>query len=310
MTGRRIGISVSLLAVCLFSLGSALAADKVKGKGVITLRSGSTLTVETDQGTTTVTVTPDTKVQHPIGLGARKKQVGQEVLIPGLKLKFEGTGDQNQVTAETITFDQDDLSLAKVIQAGLNPTAQQQARNIEAYQANKQSTDAELAANRAAIAAHQREIDATKQSVAANQQGIQEVAQSTSRRFSDLATWYVKGEATVRFEVGDSALSEENKQQIKALANQALSYTGFVIEVRGYADSTGRLEDNQQLSKERAQAVVAYLLQDCNVPTKNIAAPGAMGETNPPASNETAYGRAENRRVDLKLLVNKGVAGE
>ena len=95
MTSRRIGVSVSLLAVCLLSLGSAFAGDKVKGKGVITLRSGDALTVETDEATITVTVTADTKVQHPIGLGARKKQVGQEVLIPGLKLKFEGTGDQN-----------------------------------------------------------------------------------------------------------------------------------------------------------------------------------------------------------------------
>jgi len=76
--------------------------------------------VETDDGTATVTLTADTKVQHPIGLGARKREVDQEVLIPGLKLKYEGTGDQNQVTAEKITFDQDDLSIAKVIQGGLN----------------------------------------------------------------------------------------------------------------------------------------------------------------------------------------------
>src|SRR5208282_1547810 len=140
MTSRRIGFAVSLFAVCLLSLGSALAADKIKGKGVITLRSGNTLTVETDDGTATVTLTADTKVQHPIGLGARKKEVGQEVLIPGLKLKFEGTGDWSQVTAGTITFDQDDLSIAKVIQAGLNPTAQQQAKNMAAYQANKEAT--------------------------------------------------------------------------------------------------------------------------------------------------------------------------
>ncbi|MGD0416455.1 MAG: OmpA family protein [Terriglobales bacterium] len=310
MTSRKIGISVSLLAVCLLSLGSALAADKIKGKGVITLRSGNTLTVETDDDAAiSVIVTADTKVQHPVGLGARKKEVGQEVLIPGLKLKFEGTGDWNQVTAETITFDRDDLSLAKVIQAGLNPTAQQQAQNMQAYQANKQATDAEIAANKAAIAAHQREIEETKEEIAANQQGIQEVAQSTQKRFSDLSTWYVKGEASVRFEVGDSALSGADQQAIANLARQALTYTGFVIEVRGYADSTGRLEDNQQLSKERAQAVVAYLLQDCHVPVKNITAPGAMGVANPAASNETASGRAENRRVDLKLLVNKGVAG-
>jgi hypothetical protein len=173
MSNRRIGAAVSLLALCLLSLGSALAADKVKGKGVITLRSGNTLTVETDDDAAiTVTVTADTKVQHPVGLGARKKQVGQEVLIPGLKLEFEGTGDQNQVTAETITFDRDDLSLAKVIQAGLNPTAQQQTQNMETYQANKQATDAEIAANQAAIAA-------AKQDIAANQASIDEVAQST-----------------------------------------------------------------------------------------------------------------------------------
>jgi outer membrane protein OmpA-like peptidoglycan-associated protein len=291
-------------------MGSALAGDKVKGKGVITLHSGSTLTVETDEGTSAVTLTADTKVQHPIGLGARKKQVGQEDLIPGLKIKFEGTGDQNQLTAETITFDKDDLTIARVIQAGLNPVAQQQASNMATYQVNKEATDAQLAANEAAIAAHGREIEANKQEIAANQQGIQEVAQSTQKRFSDLATWYVKGEAIARFEVGDSVLSERYKQDIANLARQALTYTGFVIEVRGYADSTGNLADNQQLSKERAQAVVAYLLQDCHIPAKNIAAPGAMGEANPAASNETAYGRAENRRVNLRLLVNKGVTGQ
>jgi OmpA-OmpF porin, OOP family len=303
MTSRRIGILVSLLAVCLLSLGSALAADKVKGKGVITLCLGDTLTVETDEGTTTVTVTPDTKVQHPIGLGARKKQVGREVLIPGLRLKFEGTGDQNQVTAETITFDRDDLSLAKVIQAGLNPTSQQQAQNMQTYEANREATNA-------AIAANKQEIEANKQRIAANEQGIQEVAQATQKRFSELTEWVPKAETAVRFEVGDSTISAENKKAIAAFAQQALQYKGYVIEVKGFADSTGSLADNQQLSKDRAQSVVAYLLQDCHVPVKNIVAPGAMSETNPVASNETSHGRSENRRVSLRVLVNKGVTGE
>lgn len=303
MTSRRIGSLVSLLAVCLLSLGSSFAADKVKGKGVITLCLGDTLTVETDDGITTVIVTPDTKVQHPVGLGARKKQVGREVLIPGLKLKFEGTGDQNQVTAETITFDQDDLSIAKVIQAGLNPTAQQQARNIQIYEANREATNA-------AIAANKQEIEANKQRIAANERGIQEVAQATQKRFSELTDWVPKAEAVVHFEVGDATISSEHKQEITAFAQQALKYKGYVIEVRGFADSTGNMVDNQQLSKDRAEAVVAYLLQECQVPVKNIVAPGAMSETHPVASNETSYGRGENRRVNLRLLVNKGVAGE
>jgi OmpA-OmpF porin, OOP family len=299
---RRMRVLAGLLTVCFLVMGMAFG-EKIKSKGVITLRSGDTLTVETDDGTTTVVVTPETKVQHPIGLGARKRQVGQEVLIPGLKLKFEGTGDENQVTAETITFDRDDLSIAKVIQAGLNPTAQQQARNMQTYEANKQATDA-------AIAANKQEIEANQQRIAANQQGIQEVAQSTQKRFAELTDWSVKREATVRFEVGDSTLSAEHKQAIADLAQAALQTKGYMIEVKGFADSTGSLVSNQQLSKERAQAVVAYLLQDCRVPVKNIVAPGAMSETHPVASNETAFGRAENRRVELKVLVNKGLSGD
>jgi OmpA-OmpF porin, OOP family len=302
MTGRRIGVSVSLLAVCLLSLGSAFAGDKVKGKGVITLRSGNTLTVETDDdATVAVIVTPDTKVQHPVGLGARKKQVDQDVLIPGLKLKFEGTGDQSQVTAETITFDRDDLSLAKVIQAGLNPTAQQQAHNMQTYQSNKKATDAEIAANQAAIKAANQEI-------AANQTSIDEVAQSTKKRFSELGEYIVKGDHTVYFATGDYSIPAEDRQALADLAKQALAYQkGYVIQVAAFADSVGTAASNQVLSKERAQAVVAYLLQECSVPVGRIVAPGAMGETNPAASNETPSGRSENRRAEVKVLVNKGI---
>jgi len=306
MTSRRIGVSVSLFAVCLLSLGSALAADKIKGKGVITLRSGDTLTVETDDDAAiAVTLTADTKVQHPVGLGARKKQVGQEVLIPGLKLKFEGTGDPNQVTAETITFDRDDLSLAKVIQAGLNPTAQQQAQNMQTYQANKQATDAEIAANQAA---NEAAITAAKQDIAANQASIDEVAKSTQKRFSELGDFVVKGEHTVYFATGNYSISAADRNALADLAKNALTYgKGYVIQVAAFADSVGTAASNQVLSKERAQAVVAYLLQECNVPVGRIVAPGAMGETNPAASNESASGRSENRRAEIKLLVNKGI---
>jgi len=306
MIGRRIGIAMSLLAMCLLSLGSAQAGDKIKGKGVITLRSGNTLTVETDDdAAVTVTLTSDTKVQHPVGLGARKKQVGQEVLIPGLKLRYEGTGDQTQVTADTITFDRDDLSLAKVIQAGLNPTAQQQSRNMEAYQANKEATDAEIAANKAAADAA---IAAANRDIAANQASIDTVAQDTKKRFSELGDFIVKGEHTVYFATGDYSISGQDRNALADLAKQATAYgKGYVIQVAAFADSVGTASSNQVLSKERAQAVVAYLLQECNVPVGRIVAPGAMGETNPVASNETPSGRADNRRAEVKLLVNKGI---
>ena len=203
-------------------------------------------------------------MQHPVGLGARKKQVGQEVLIPGLKLSFEGTGDQTQVTAETITFDRSDLSLAKVIQAGLNPTAQQQAKNIEAFQANKEATDAEIAANQAA---NEAAIAAAKQEIAANQSSIDQVAQATKKRFSKLGEFVVKGDHTVYFGTGPYSISADDRQALADLAKQALAYQkGYVIQVAAFADSVGTAASNQVLSKQRAQAVVAYLLQDCRFP--------------------------------------------
>jgi len=289
---RRTIVGVTVLGVCLLALSAFAAAngEKIKAKGVITFRTGNTLTVKTADETYSVVFDSNTKIQQPIGLGARKKEMPPDVLIPGLRMKFEGVGvGQNQIQATVITFDSDDLALAQVIQAGLNPTAQQTAQNVQ-----------QIAVGRQAIEANQQEI-------AANRQQIAEVQAATNKRFSEMTDWDVKTETSVYFPVGIYALSEQSKQAIKSLAEEALQWKGYVIEVRGFADSTGGPATNQQLSKNRAESVVAYLLQECQVPVKNIVAPGAMGETNPVASNETTSGRAENRRVGLKVLVNKAV---
>jgi OOP family OmpA-OmpF porin len=309
---KKIVISACLLGLLTSAVAPAFAMggnDKVKDKGVITLRNGDTLTVKTSDGDVTVTINSDTKIQHGVGLtGVRKKQDTPDVLIPGLKMKFEGTSgaQENQVVAKTIEFDSDDLALAQVIQAGLNPTAQQQARNMQAISANQAATEA----NAASIAAAKEEIAATQREIEANKANINEVAQSTQKRFSEMGEVVTKDQYTAYFATGDYSLSQEAKQGLANIAKQGLTYSkGWGISVAGFADSTGAAAANQVLSKQRAQAVVAYLLQDCGVPVGRILAPGAMGETNPAASNETTSGRAENRRVDVKLLLNKGVAG-
>jgi outer membrane protein OmpA-like peptidoglycan-associated protein len=309
MLTKRIGIAACLFALIALAVAPAARAasgDKVKNKGVITLRSGDTLTVKTSEGVFMVTINSDTKIQHGVGLtGMRKKQDTPDVLIAGLKMKFEGVGgdQENQVIAKTIDFDEDDLALAEVIQAGLNPVAQQQAQNMQTYAANKAATDA-------AIASAKEEIATTQREIAANKSDIDQVAASTQKRFSEMGEVVTKDQYTVLFATGDYSLSKEYKQGLAALAKQALAYPkGWGISVAGYADSVGTASSNQVLSKQRAQAVVAYLLQDCGVPVGRILAPGAMGETNPAASNESASGRADNRRVDVKLLLNKGVAG-
>jgi OmpA-OmpF porin, OOP family len=308
MFNKKAAVAACLLTVLSLAVTPTLGAssgDKVKNKGVITLRAGDTLTVKTSEGDFTVTINSDTKIQHPVGLGMRKKQDTPEVLLPGLKMSFEGAaGSQdNQVEAKVITFDSDDLALAEVIQAGLNPTAQQQARNVQAYSANKASTDAAIAGTQQEIAANQQRIDA-------NKANLDEVAQSTQKRFGEIGEVVTKDQYTVLFATGDYSLSDEAKQQLANVAKQGLAYSkGWGISVAGFADTVGNAASNQVLSKERAQAVVAYLLQECGVPVGRILAPGAMGETNPVGSNESSSGRAENRRVDVKLLLNKGVAG-
>lgn len=106
---------------------------------------------------------------------------------------------------------------------------------------------------------------------------------------------------------GSTEISAKDKEALTELAHSAVNLTGYIVQVKGFADTSGNAAMNQKLSMERAQEVVAFLLQNCNVPLRHIVAPGAMGEADPAAPNETAEGRAENRRVEVKVLVNRGL---
>src|SRR4029077_3959794 len=123
------------------------------------------------------------------------------------------------------------------------------------------------------------------------------VVHETTDRFMSLADYEVKAEATVKFTFGSSSLPEESEGTLKMIAETATGLKGYIIELIGHADSTGHDEINTKLSEDRAKAVAAYLVQQAGVPVRHLVAPGAMGEYAPAASNETADGRAENRRV-------------
>jgi OmpA-OmpF porin, OOP family len=145
----------------------------------------------------------------------------------------------------------------------------------------------------------------TAQQVTANTQDIQE----NTERFSKLGEYEVKAQATAKFNAGSSEISPEDMKQLKGLAQTAIGLNGYLIEVKGFADSSGDAMMNQKLSEDRAEAVIGYLTQQCNVPVRHIVAPGAMGEYQPAASNESKEGRAQNRRVEVKVLLNKGITG-
>ena len=299
MHNKRMRIVLGLLAVCSVVLLSAYAqGEKTKVKGLITARTGDTIVLKTTDGSTmTVTLDDDTKVQQPKGLGIRKKQMSAAVLIPGLKVSVDGTSqDATHVLAKSITFDGDDLETAEMIQAGLSPTEQKVAANQRNVEENKQNIEA----NKQNIASNKAAIDANAAEAA-----------EASKRFSELSRDYdTKAQLDVRFASGNSDISEADQEALKKLAENAVNFTGYIIQVKGFADSSGNAAMNQNLSMERAQNVIAFLLQNCNVPAHRIVAPGAMGEAAPVASNETAAGRAENRRVEVRVLVNKGLAGD
>ncbi len=311
MQNRKRSIGYAALLCCL-AVGMAYGAsngEKTKVTGIITGRTGETLTIKTmDAGNVTVVLNDDTKVQQPKGLGLRKKQMSATVLVPGLKITVDGVGDaQSRVVAKSINFNSNDLETAEAIQAGLTPTKQAVATNQQNIAANKQATETNsqgIAANQVQTAANKQQIANNQEQIDANQQDIQ----ATTKRFNELSEYDTKGQATVNFAVGSTAISASDKAELKQLAQSATGLTGYIIQVKGFADSSGNAAMNQQLSMERAHEVIAFLLQDCNVPVRHIIAPGAMGTADPAAPNETAQGRAENRRVEVKVLVNKGLS--
>jgi OmpA-OmpF porin, OOP family len=324
----------SLMALFLLASVSAIRAadDKIEVKGMIISRTGETLLVKSSEGTVTVVLTDSTTTKDDRGLfGLAKEKMSNVVLIPGLKVDIDGTNDpQGRVVAKVITVDGDDLETASMIQAGLHPTAQQVAANMQAIEANQQNigtNQQNIAGNRAAIAANRAQLAATQGGVAANASGVaanqQSIAahqekieksigdiEANSNRFAALSEFDVKGEATAKFNVNSSRLSAEDQAELSTLAQTAAGLTGYIVEVMGYADSTGDAAMNTKLSEDRAKAVITYLIQQGNIPVRHIVAPGAMGEYGAAASNETAAGRAENRRVVVKILVNKGIAGK
>jgi len=266
---------------------------------MITGRAADTLTVRTTDGTNqTVTLTDSTKVKTPKGLGLRSQDMSWAELIPGLKVQIKGTPDgSGNFIAQEVKFNKDDLETASMIQAGLAPTEQRVAANAENISTNAQN----ISTNQQNIATNATNIDANKKQIATDQEAVQ-------RRFSALADYEVKNQAVVYFASGKTTLGEKEKAALSQLAGDARNLSGYIVEVQGFADSTGNLAANQTLSKERAFAVINYLMQEGNIPPRHLVSPGAMGISSPAASNETAQGRSENRRVEVKVLVNKGVA--
>jgi len=286
------------------------AGKKAKVTGTIVSRNGDLVNVKEKKTDDMVIVnlTDNTKVEREKGaLRMRRADMDVTAMLPGLTITAEGVGNaQGQLNASKVWFDPDTFAIevAQEQQIQANQAAAAQAQNT-ANSGVQQAQTAQVSADVAQGTANQ----AGKTAVAAGALGLMDAdaIQMVNKRVSDLGDYNTVAEAGIYFPTGVSTLDAAAKADLDKLAQVAMSTQNYMIEVAGYASSTGTKADNQKLSDERATAVTLYLRNQKSVPMRRILAPAGYGVTHPAAANTDAQGRSLNQRVDVKVLVNKGL---
>jgi outer membrane protein OmpA-like peptidoglycan-associated protein len=131
--------------------------------------------------------------------------------------------------------------------------------------------------------------------------------ESTNQRISTLDDYEVVSTMVVQFPFDSSLLPGNAKQEIDELVKEHRGQKGYLVEVVGYASADGDPEYNRRLSQRRADSVVRYLTEQNSVPLRRIITPYGFGENSPVADNSTLDGRKQNRRVEVRVLVNRGL---
>lgn len=295
-------IALLITVVAVFTL--PVFAQTVKVQGLIKGRSGAEMILQTsDQPKLVVLLTEATQVGQVQGvLKARRKQMSMAALIPGLEVQVEGSyNSQNQLVADKVSFKGNDLEQAQKIQAGLHETEVQTQKN----QAELAQQNAALKAQNEALQQQQQQLTEQQAKIAANKEAIA----AAVARFGQLDDYYIMDEVTVYFANGQIKVDPKYIPQLTALCEKAKTITGYMIQVKGYASAVGSAALNQKLSEDRANNVANILMQQGHIPLTNMLAPGAMGESRQVGNDKSAEGQAENRRVVVRVLQNKGIAG-
>jgi outer membrane protein OmpA-like peptidoglycan-associated protein len=104
-------------------------------------------------------------------------------------------------------------------------------------------------------------------------------------------------------------LTPDARTSLDQVAEYAKNAKGFLIEVTGFAYESRDKNVNRRLSEQRAESVVRYLVENHNIPIRRILTPFGYGAKNPLNENKTRDERAENRRAEVRVLVNRGLNG-
>jgi len=289
------------------------SGQKQKIKGVIVRRDADSFIMRDQSGVeTTVNLTASTKVEEKKGNPFRgSEKYGVTQLLRGLNVEVEGHGDNSgALVADKIKFSKNDYAVAQTVESRVTPV------EGRVGEAENRLTQSEQNAQR--LSGQIEELNAVSNAARGGAKAAQETADqaiagvtTTNERITNLVSALDEYEptktATINFRVGSAMLSPEAKASLDEIATQAQSEKGFVIEVTGFASSEGGDNLNRVLSQRRSEAVVRYLAENHNIPLRRIIMPFGYGAAQPVADNSTSAGRKQNRRVEVKILTNRGL---
>ncbi|HEU4389650.1 MAG TPA: OmpA family protein [Blastocatellia bacterium] len=257
------------------------SGQKAKVKGRITRRDADTLSIRDERNVETIVLlNGNTSVKSKGGFFRWGKNYETTSLLRGLLVEVEGVGNQNgELVADKIRFDSSDLKMAQTAEWRVAPV--EDATQRLSGQVGELEEISKAARNEAGRA---------------------------HERISALDDYDVQDSVVVYFRTNSAVVAPEYKRALDQLAEKAAKTKGYVIEIAGYADSTGDAERNRILSQRRADAVVHYLEENHDIPLRRMITPYGFGERRPVADNASMDGRRQNRRVEVKILVNRGIA--
>lgn len=275
--------------------------------GIVARRDADTFTLLDSNGfLTTVRLNADTSVKTKGGFLRGGSPYAQTSILRGLILEVEGQGNgAGELVANKVRFKESDLAVARAIDSRAAPL------ESRAYGVETKLSKIEARARR--LSGQLEELAAVSNTAQGGSRAAQQTADAavagvsaTNERISALDDYTPQMERAVLFRNGSTTLTDEAKAILDEIAGKALSLKGYVLEISGFADSSGSTSLNRALSQRRADSVIRYLVEQHNIPLRRIITPFGYGEINRAAGTFTREGRAQNR-VEIRLLVNKGL---
>jgi outer membrane protein OmpA-like peptidoglycan-associated protein len=228
----------------------------------------------------------------------------------GLRLQAQGKGDADgNLVADWVKFDEQDLRSAQALEQ-TNELAEENLARIKAAEENARVLAAQIAENTALAQAANAKAEAAQNQADAAYKS----AALANNRINGLDDYDTIRTIPVLFKVNSSLIDATAKQTMDEAAAWAKgekakgNANGWLVQVVGFADTTGKSARNKALSDKRAQAVIQYLVTVHNLDLRRLVQPFGYGDAKPVADNSTAEGRAKNRRVEIIILQNKGIA--